>query len=99
MNSAFLSVGTILDSFCKPSRGPTSTMRTLLGNEPMRQFYPLCTFDKLRIKYVVAGFSPRSPFAKQHNREARVLKFRFLKKSQWRTDANKNISDHLLVGV
>src|SRR5689334_6893794 len=37
MNCALAAVDAIWASFCKPSRGPTSTMRTLLGNAPMKE--------------------------------------------------------------
>src|SRR6266702_2019481 len=32
MNSILVAVGTMAFSFCRPSRGPTSTMRTFFGN-------------------------------------------------------------------
>src|SRR5262245_2917703 len=39
MNSAFRAVGIVFASFCSPSRGPTSTIRTLSGRFVIRQFY------------------------------------------------------------
>src|SRR5262245_38308034 len=53
MNSAFFSVGIVFASFCNPSRGPTSTMRTLFGRSVMRSFY-----HRLSEPFVYHGTEP-----------------------------------------
>ncbi len=55
ISSSFTAVGTSPFSFCSPSRGPTSTMRTLSGSVPMKECYRMPCLLKTS-----ASFSPRA---------------------------------------